>query len=64
MLKPLTNFERVIKGETGLDAEIKAFNKKSKAFQIKHGVDTAIIEYRPGESLDASKFIKKREPKY
>ena len=51
-------FERVIKGETGLDAEIKAFNKKSKAFQIKHGVDTAIIEYRPGESLDASKFIK------
>jgi hypothetical protein len=37
---------------------VKEFNKISKEFQKINKVDTPIIEYKPGESLDASKFIK------
>ena len=36
---------------------VKEFNKISRDFQKKWKVDTPIIEYKPGESLDASKFI-------
>jgi len=50
-------FKKVIAG-TADPKDITAFNKKSKAFQIKHGVDTPIIEYKPGQKLDASKFVK------
>ena len=56
--KPFSKlFKDTIDGKADIK-DITAFNKKSKLFQIKHGVDTPIIEYRPGESLDPSKFIK------
>jgi len=51
-------FEKVIKGEEGLGPEIKQFNKDSRLFQKQYGVDTPIIEYKPGEKLNASKFVK------
>jgi hypothetical protein len=58
-------FEKVIAGETNptimhnkREIGIKEFNKLSREFQKINKVDTPIIEYRPGESLDASKFIK------
>ena len=54
---PFSNlFKKVIAG-TADPKDIAAFNKKSKAFQIKHGVDTPIIEYKPGQKLDVSKFV-------
>ena len=56
--KPFSKlFKDTIDGKADIK-DITAFNKKSKLFQIKHGVDTPIIEYRPGEKLDASKFVK------
>ena len=58
-------FAKVVAGEinptimhNGEEIGIKEFNKISKEFQKINKVDTPIIEYRPGESLDASKFIK------
>ena len=51
-------FDKVIRGEQNLGSEIKKFNQDSKAFQKNYGVDTPIIEYKPGEKLDASKFVK------
>jgi hypothetical protein len=58
-------FSKVIAGETnptimhnGEKIGVKEFNKISKEFQKINKVDTPIIEYKPGESLDASKFIK------
>ena len=38
--------------------ELKLFNKYSKNFQKEWKVDTPIIEYKPGEVLDPSKFVK------
>ena len=56
--KPFSKlFKDTIDGKADIK-DITAFNEKSKLFQIKHGVDTPIIEYRPGEKLNASKFIK------
>lgn len=56
--KPFSKlFKDTIDGKADIK-DITAFNEKSKLFQIKHGVDTPIIEYRPGEKLDASKFVK------
>ena len=51
-------FDKVTKGQQNLGPEIKQFNQDSKAFQKNYGVDTPIIEYKPGEKLDASKFVK------
>ena len=51
-------FEKVVRGDTGLDKEIKDFNKISREFQKINKVDTPIIEYTPGKKIDASKFIK------
>ena len=51
-------FDKVAKGEQNLGSEIKKFNQDSRAFQKNYGVDTPIIEYKPGEKLDASKFVK------
>jgi hypothetical protein len=51
-------FDKVIKGEQNLGKEIKTFNQDSRAFQKNYGVDTPVIEYKPGEKLDASKFVK------
>ena len=51
-------FDKVVKGEQNLGSEIKKFNQDSKAFQKTYNVDTPIIEYKPGEKLDASKFVK------
>jgi len=51
-------FDKVIKGEQNLGSEIKKFNQDSRAFQKNYGIDTPIIEYKPGEKLDASKFVK------
>jgi len=52
--------ERVVEGETGslINKDIKDFNKISRDFQKKWKVDTALIDYKPGERLDPSKFIK------
>ena len=50
-------FKDVTDGKADLK-DVEAFNKKSMAFQTKHGIDTPIIEYKPGEKLDASKFVK------
>ena len=56
--KPFSKlFKATIDGKASAK-DISSFNKKSQAVQIKHGVDTPIIEYRPGEKLDASKFVK------
>ena len=51
-------FDKVIKGKENIGEEIKQFNKDSKLFQKQYGIDTPIIEYKPGEKLDASKFVK------
>ena len=51
-------FDKVVRGEKNLGSEIKKFNQDSKAFQKTYNVDTPIIEYKPGEKLDASKFVK------
>jgi hypothetical protein len=51
-------FDKVIKGKEGIGEEIKQFNKDSKLFQKQYNIDTPIIEYKPGEKLDASKFVK------
>ena len=51
-------FEKVVRGDTGLEKEIKDFNKISREFQKINKVDTPIIEYTPGKKIDASKFIK------
>ena len=51
-------FDKVVRGEQNLGSEIKKFNQDSKAFQKTYNVDTPIIEYKPGEKLDASKFVK------
>jgi len=51
-------FDKVIKGEQNLGSEIKKFNQDSRAFQKTYNVDTPIIEFKPGEKLDASKFVK------
>ena len=62
-------FEKVIDGKEGsgsyrgtpyknLNEHIKLFNKYSKNFQKEWKVDTPIIEYKPGEVLDPSKFVK------
>ena len=51
-------FEKVVRGDTGLEKEIKDFNKISRQFQKINKVDTPIIEYTPGKKIDASKFIK------
>ena len=51
-------FDKVIKGKEGIEGEIKQFNKDSKLFQKEYKIDTPIIEYKPGEKLDASKFVK------
>ena len=50
-------FKDVTDGKANLK-DVETFNKKSMAFQTKHGIDTPIIEYKPGEKLDASKFVK------
>jgi len=56
--KPFSKlFKDTIDGKADIK-DITAFNEKSNLFQIKHGVDTPIIEYKPGEKLDASKFVK------
>jgi hypothetical protein len=41
-----------------LKEHINLFNKFSKDFQKNYKVDTPIIEYKPGEKLNASKLIK------
>ena len=48
------------RGETykNLKEHINLFNKYSKDFQKQFKVDTPIIEYKPGEALNPSKFIK------
>ena len=51
-------FDKVTKGEQNIGEEIKKFNQDSRAFQKNYNVDTPIIEYKPGEKLDASKFVK------
>ena len=51
-------FDKVIKGKENIGEEIKQFNKDSRLFQKQYGIDTPIIEYKPGEKLDASKFVK------
>ena len=51
-------FEKVVRGDTGLEKEIKDFNKISREFQKINKVDTPIIEYTPGKKINASKFIK------
>ena len=51
-------FEKVVRGDTGLEKEIRDFNKISREFQKINKVDTPIIEYTPGKKIDASKFIK------
>ena len=58
-------FSKVVAGETnptiihnGEEIGIKEFNKLSREFQKINKVDTPIIEYKPGQKLDASKFIK------
>ena len=64
-----TIFKRVVEGNRGpinilknkydtLDEAIKDFNKVSKNFQKTWKVDTPIIEFKPGEVLDPSKFVK------
>jgi len=51
-------FDKVIKGKENIGEEIKQFNKDSRLFQKQYRIDTPIIEYKPGEKLDASKFVK------
>jgi len=51
-------FEKVVRGDKNIGDEIKRFNQDSRAFQKNYGIDTPIIEYKPGEKLDASKFVK------
>ena len=51
-------FDKVIKGKENIGEEVKQFNKDSRLFQKQYRIDTPIIEYKPGEKLDASKFVK------
>ena len=41
-----------------LKGHIRLFNKFSRDFQKKYKVDTAIIDFTPGEKIDSSSFIK------
>ena len=41
-----------------LKGHVKLFNKYSKGFQKKYGVDTPIMEYKPGEKLVTSNLVK------
>ena len=57
-------FAKVVAGETnptithkGEKIGVKEFNEISKKFQKINKVDTPIIEYKPGQKLNASKFI-------
>ena len=49
-------FPKVLNGTATIE-EVESFNKLSSAFQNKHGVDTPLIEYKPGQKLNAKKFI-------
>ena len=51
-------FDKVIKGKDNIGEEIKQFNKDSRLFQKDYGIDTPIIEYKPGEKLDPAKLVK------
>ena len=51
-------FDKVIKGKENIGEEVKQFNKDSRLFQKQYRIDTPVIEYKPGEKLDASKFVK------
>lgn len=57
-------FKKVMAGETnptvvykGKTIDVEQFNKISEAFAKKNKIDTPTIIYKPGEKLDASKFI-------
>jgi len=61
--------EKVIDGKDGpgsyretpfknLKEHVKLFNAYSKDFQKEFGIDTPTIEYKPGQKLNASHFIK------
>ncbi len=41
-----------------LKGHVKLFNKFSKDFQNKYGIDTPIMEYKPGEKLVTSNLVK------
>jgi hypothetical protein len=41
-----------------LKGHVKLFNEYSKSFQKEWGIDTPTIEYKPGQKLNASHFIK------
>jgi len=41
-----------------LKGHVKLFNKYSKGFQKEYGIDTPIMEYKPGEKLVTSNLIK------
>ena len=49
-------FPKILDGTATIE-EVESFNKLSSAFQTKHGVDTPLIEYKPGQRLNAKKFI-------
>ena len=49
-------FPKILDGTATIE-EVESFNKLSSAFQTKHGVDTPLIEYKPGQKLNAKKFI-------
>ena len=40
------------------EEEARLFNKFSRDFQKEYKVDTAIIDFTPGEKIDSSSFIK------
>ena len=57
-------FEKVINGNPnptitykGKTIDVNDFNKISKNFAVKNKIETPTIVYKPGEKLDASKFI-------
>ena len=41
-----------------LKGHVKVFNKFSKGFQKEYGIDTPIMEYKPGEKLVSSNLVK------
>jgi hypothetical protein len=41
-----------------LKGHVKLFNKYSKGFQKEYGIDTPIMEYKPGEKLVSSNLVK------
>ena len=41
-----------------LKGHVKLFNKFSKGFQKEYGIDTPIMEYKPGEKLVSSNLVK------